>query len=562
MNIDKFTIPHILENSFKLYSERTAVSGINKNPLTYNDLKLNVFAVSELLKKLSISKGDKVAILGENNPNWAISYFAITSMGAVAVPIMYEFNLVEIHHILIHSESKVIFIAPKYLDKVRDVNSDFLQNIISLDDYSEIPLQREKQILKATIEKGKQELQRIKEAALKLTGFLKEEVNEDDVASLLYTSGTTGHSKGVLLTHKNVVSNAASITQVVKVGFEDRMLSILPLAHTMESTLGLITPIMNGASVYYLEKPPAAASLLPALKEVKPTIMLSVPLIIEKIYKTRILPKFQNSRLLSNLIKVPALRKKLYAAAGKKLLDTFGGKLRMFCIGGAPLSEEVEKFLAEAKFPYTVGFGLTETSPLATGNLPEDFRFRSTGKPIPGVEVKLINTDPQTGEGEICIKGPNVMQGYFRNPEKTNEVLGNDGWFRTGDLGFIDADGYLFIRGRIKNVIIGPNGKNIYPEEIESIINEFNYVVESLVLKKENQLVAKVHLDYQELDSIYSTRKFIESEIRSEIKKLLDNIKQSVNDRVSSFAQITKIFEQEIPFEKTPTRKIKRYLYS
>lgn len=561
-DLQKLTIPAVLENSFRQYESRSAISGSDLKLLSFSDLKFKVYYVTDLLKKNSIAKGDKVAILGENSPNWAISYFAITSLGAIAVPIMYEFNLVEIHHILKHSEAKAIFITGKLIEKIKDEYFEHLLNIFSLDDFSGIPISQEKDIIKSTLEKGKFELLKIKEAALKFTGLIDENINEDDVASLIYTSGTTGHSKGVLLTHKNIVSNAVAISQVVNVNKEDRMLSILPLAHTMECTLGLVTPIMQGASVYYLEKPPAAASLLPALLAVRPTIMLSVPLIIEKIYKTRVLATIQRSRALSLLTKLPALRKKIHLKAGKKLMDTFGGCLRMFCIGGAPLSEDVEKFLAEAKFPYTVGFGLTETSPLITGNLPEDFRYRSTGKVIPGVEIKTINNDPQTGEGEVCVKGPSVMKGYYKNPEKTKEIFTEDGWLRTGDLGFIDSDGYLFIRGRIKNVIIGANGKNVYPEELESIINECSYVLESLVLKKENQLVAKVHLDYQELDSVYSTKKFLESEISAEIKKLLDHIKSSVNQRVSSFAQIGKIFEQTVPFEKTPTRKIKRYLYN
>jgi len=560
-DITLLTIPAVLENSFRSYENLPAVSGADLKPLTYSDLKFKIFYVTDLLRKNSIVKGDKVAILGENSPNWVISYLAATSLGAIAVPIMYEFNLVEIHHILNHSEAKAIFVANKLLEKIKDGSFDHLQILFSLDDLSEIPLSQQKDLIKSTFDKGKQELQRIKDAALKLTGFIDENVYEDDIASLIYTSGTTGHSKGVLLSHKNIVSNAVAISKVVHVNKEDRMLSILPLAHTMESTLGLITPLMQGASVYYLEKPPAATSLLPALKAVRPTIMLSVPLIIEKIYKTRVQAVIEKSRLLNSLTKMPALRKKIHAKAGKKLMDTFGGALRMFCIGGAPLSEDVEKFLSEAKFPYTVGFGLTETSPLVTGNLPEDFRFRSTGKTIPGVEIKTLNTDPQTGEGEVCIKGPNVMKGYYKNPEKTKEILSEDGWLRTGDLGYIDSDGYLFIRGRIKNVIIGSNGKNVYPEELEALLNECNYVVESLVMKKENQLVAKVHLDYQELDNVYSTKKFLETEIRSEIMKLLENMRKSVNQRVSSFAQIAKIFEQPIPFEKTPTRKIKRYLY-
>jgi long-chain acyl-CoA synthetase len=330
----------------------------------------------------------------------------------------------------------------------------------------------------------------------------------------------------------------------------------------MECTLGLVTPILVGASVYYLEKPPTATILLPALKKVKPTIMISVPLIIEKIYKMRILPEINRKTIARKLYKIPIFRKKINAVAGRKLKNTFGGNLKMFCIGGAALATDVEKFLMEAKFPYAVGYGLTETSPLVTGTDNFNVRMGASGKTLLGMEVKIVDPDESTGEGEVYIKGPNVMKGYYRDADKTKEVLTDDGWFKSGDLGYVDNDGYLFLKGRSKNVIIGSNGKNIYPEEIESVVGENNFVLESLVYESAGKIVARVHLNYDELDEELGLKDKIDSEARKQIDKILNTILQDTNERVSSFSKLNKIIEQPEPFEKTPTKKIKRYLYS
>jgi long-chain acyl-CoA synthetase len=319
---------------------------------------------------------------------------------------------------------------------------------------------------------------------------------------------------------------------------------------------------MVGVSVYYLEKPPTATILLPALKKVKPTIMISVPLIIEKIYKMKILPEINRKAVTRNLYKIPLMRKKINKVAGKKLQETFGGSLRMFCIGGAALAPDVEKFLTEAKFPYAMGYGLTETSPLVTGTDNFGVRAGASGTVLYGMEVKIVNPDETTGEGEVYIKGPNVMKGYYKDPEKTKEVLTDDGWFKAGDLGYLDKDGYLFLKGRSKNVIIGSNGKNIYPEEIESVINENNFVLESLVYESGGKIMARIHLNYEELDEEFGSSDVKESETRKKIDQLLNDILTNVNSRVSTFSKINKIIEQPEPFEKTPTKKIKRYLYS
>jgi len=560
-NLTKLTLLEVLNTAAEKYAEKTAVSLIDSTKITFKDFKTKVNSESQFLKSEGVISGYKVAILSENMPNWAITYFAVTTIGAVAVPIMTEFSSNEVHHILRHSESKIVFVSAKQFNKLDDLESANINTRVLIDDFSVIPENTKTDLLKEVLTSGKKEFAKIKEAALKFVGILPDNVEEDTTALILYTSGTTGHSKGVILTHKNVVSDALATLQIVSVKVDDRMLSILPLFHTMESTLGLVVPFIAGASVTYIDKPPTAAVLLPALQKVKPTVMLAVPLVIEKIYKMKVLPEINRKALVRGLYKLPTVRKKINKLAGKKLLHIFGGELKMFCIGGASLAADVERFLKEAGFPYAIGYGLTETSPLVSGTNPAGVKFRSAGKTLPGMQIIIDDPDPKNGEGEILIKGPNVMKGYYKDPEKTKAVFTNDGWFKTGDLGLIDNEGYVFIKGRSKNVIIGSNGKNIYPEEIESIINESKYVLESLVLERAGQLIARVYLNSDEIDQEFKIQKASESQMREVIDRLLNDLLNQVNEKVNSFSRLNKIVEQREPFEKTPTQKIKRYLY-
>jgi long-chain acyl-CoA synthetase len=302
--------------------------------------------------------------------------------------------------------------------------------------------------------------------------------------------------------------------------------------------------------------------MVPALASIKPTLMLSVPLIIEKMYKARIVPEINSKRIVRLIYKFPFIRKRINRIAGRKLLATFGGELKNFCIGGAPLSSEVEKFLREAEFPYAIGYGLTETSPLVAGTNPRLTRYRSTGPALPGVEIKIDHADAKTGEGEILVRGETVMQGYFHDPDRTADVLSSDGWLKTGDLGYFDTDKYLYINGRLKNVIVGASGENIYPEAIESVINRSDIVLESLVYQDQGALSARIHLDYEKLDLEFAEQHLGEAQIQDHIAALLESIRKQVNEQVSSFSRIGKVIEQTEPFEKTPTQKIKRYLYT
>jgi long-chain acyl-CoA synthetase len=556
-----FTLRNVLWQNAQIRAERTALASVDGPSMTYAELLQRVQEVSRFLHERGVIAGDRVAILGENMPNWGAAFFAITSMGAVAVPILIDFHPPEIHHILRHAEAKAIFISRRLIPKLEEAEIPSLGTLVLLDDLTLIPPANERTRLAEILERGSREVARLKEAALRLTGKVHETVQGDDLAAIIYTSGTTGHSKGVMLTHGNIVSDALSIPKIVSITHEDRLLSILPLAHTYECTLGLVTPISIGAAVYYLDRPPPPPQHLPALQRVRPTIMLSVPLVIEKIFKNKIHPELTRSALLRRLYGIPFFRKRLHVIAGKKLLKTFGGELRIFTIGGAPLAPDVEEFLREAKFPYAIGYGLTETAPLVAGSSPARTRYRSTGFPMPGTQIRIDHPDPVTGEGEIVIKGPTVMKGYYRDEERTREVFTPDGWFRSGDLGAYDSDGYLFIKGRLKNMILGANGKNIYPEEIEGVINEYDVVMESLVYQHENRLIAKIHLNYEELDRKLTSLRMTEAQVRDHVRKLLDELRAEINARLPKFARLHRLIEQQEPFEKTPTQKIKRHLY-
>jgi long-chain acyl-CoA synthetase len=558
--LESLTLLSILRQSTRRFKDRVVFSTVDGDSILYGPFGERVEELSHFLHDQGVIPGDRVAILSENKPNWGIAFFAITTMGAIAVPILTDFHPNEVQGILRHSESKALFVSKKLIGILEEKEFTHLTTRILIDDLSIIPPEASHDRVKQFLDQGSREISRLKEVAMRVTGRIAPEVREEDTAVLIYTSGTTGHSKGVMLTHKNIASDVLACSQLVDVNQEDRFLSILPLSHTYECTLGLILPVVVGASVYYLDKPPSAGVLMPAMAKVRPTVMLSVPLVIEKIYKGKIHPQLTGNPVIRGLYRIPLIRKRLHAAAGRKLLASFGGKLRIFTIGGAPLAPDVELFLREAGFPYAIGYGLTETSPLVAGSPPHSTKFRSTGFPVSGARIKIDNPDA-TGEGEILIKGPMVMKGYYRDPKRTAEVMTPEGWFRTGDLGVFDMNGYLYIKGRLKNLILGPSGKNIYPEEIESTINEFDVVVESLVFQEDNQLAARVHLNYEELDRLFSRLHLTESQIREKMRSLLDDLRRQINGKLASFSRIQKLVEQREPFEKTPTQKIKRHLY-
>ena len=541
----ELTFNSIINKSAAEFSDKHALSFLGETTYTYRDVFENIKSLVAFFENLGIGKKDRIAILGPNSPNWVISYLATTYMGATAVPVLHDFSPDEVNSILEHSEARAMLVSSNlYSNKAKYPSG--LKHIINLDDFS-------------MLRKGDGKA----EFSLKVQSEKTYKVDPDDLAAIIYTSGTTGNSKGVMLSNKNIISNAFMGKELKHIDKNDRFLSILPLAHTFENTIGMVIPFISGSSIYYLRKPPTAPVLLPALSEVRPTIMLSVPLIIEKIYFNKIKPAFEEKSLIRFLHRLPPLRILLHRAAGKKLMHTFGDEITFFGIGGAKLNPEVDRFLKEARFPYAIGYGLTESSPLIAGMVHPNCKVESTGSACEGVEIKLHNPDPVTGEGEVWARGSNIMKGYYKNPEKTREVLTDDGWLRTGDLGKFDKSGYLYIRGRLKNVIIGSSGENIYPEEIESIINTFKHVAESLVIEKGGKLVAMVHINREEIEEKYKHLKDEMTRVVEEkIEEIITELNHQVNQRLNRFSRIHQFVLQPVPFQKTPTRKIKRYLYS
>ncbi len=543
MSTRKLTFPSLFEASVRSNADNIALSFVDGKPLTYKEMDLKIKMVMQQLTGLGIKPGDKVALLSLNSPEWGLTYFAITFLGAVVVPMLPDFTASELQNILVHSEAKALFVSERMNSKIKKVKSEFLKHKIKIDDFS---------VIESTA----------KDTTVESTST-PYEVQEDDLAAIIYTSGTTGNSKGVMLTHKNISFTALQSDTIQVMGPTDRFLSVLPLSHTYENTLGFVAPMFYGSSIYYLKGLPTPSVLLPALKKVKPTFMFTVPLIIEKIYRNKVLATFNKNAITRTLYKFGPTRKILNKAAGKKLLETFGGHLIFFGIGGAKLNKAVERFLMEAKFPYAIGYGLTETAPLLAGSGPFKTKMQSTGPLLKGVELKIHEPDLKTGQGEIWAKGPNVMQGYYKDPENTKAVLTADGWFKTGDLGSFDKAGNLSINGRLKNMIVGASGENIYPEEIESVINNFKHVVESLVVQKKGKLVALVHFNKEELEERYNHLKDdMTNYMETKMEELKQELQAYVNERVNKFSQVQIVLDQVDPFKKTATKKIKRFLYA
>ncbi len=552
MERSKLTIPSLINESIRKFPDRTSIVFVGEENYTYKQMGEDIGKLSGLLRGLGVSKGDKVAILSTNMPNWGVAFFAISSVGAIAVPILPDFHENEIKSIIEHSEAKLLFVSEKLYKNVSEETSGLLEKLILLDNFAIIP-------------KGTKE-ENIGALSSAMPGIAPEidktEVEEDDLATIIYTSGTTGSSKGVMLTHRNLAWTAQQCYTLQEVNETDRFLSVLPLSHTFENTISFLFPLRQGASVHYLRKPPVPSVLLPAFQTVKPTLMLIVPLIIEKVFNSKIQPEFQKNIAIRVLYSFPPTRKILNRVAASKLHKMFGGHLRFFGIGGARLNPTVERFLKEGKFPYAIGYGLTETSPLLAGAVGKNTRIGTTGPVLQGVDIRIAGADKLTGEGEIQAKGPNVMKGYYKSPDLTKDVFTEDGWFKTGDRGRFDKNNFLYIKGRIKTMIVGASGENIYPEEIESVINKMRFVLESLVVEKKGKLVAMIHLNMEEVEQNFKSLKAeAQHFIQEKADEVLREIQIKVNGEVNKFSRIQQVVLQPIPFERTPTKKIKRFLY-
>jgi long-chain acyl-CoA synthetase len=554
------TLPALVERSFSLYGNLPAIASVGETPITYAELRERVKDLSVRMRELGVTMGHRVALLGENCPNWVVAYLAVTSMGGIVVPILPGFPDQDVRHIIRNSECIAVFASERLRRKIEAAELPGVEIFLVLDDLSaERPSGRPDGLA----EKTKHLLGIVNGRARQphaATGPLPQ-LSEDDLAAIIYTSGTTGHSKGVMLTHRNIVSDTVGSVERFPIDSTDRFLSILPLSHAYEATGGMLCPLAVGASIFYMKGLPAPTKLIAAMQTVKPTAVLTVPLIMDAIYRKRVLASIKAGRL-GWLYSFGPLRKIINRAAGKKLIAALGGKLRFFMLGGASLNEDLETFLRDAGIGYSTGYGMTEASPILTINPFQDVRVGSCGKPLPGVDIRIHDPDPATGVGEILVRGPNMMKGYYRNEEATAGVFVEAGWLRTGDLGLLDREGYLYIKGRSKNVIVGPSGENIYPEIIEHQLIKNPYVSQAIVYLRDGRLVARLYLDQDMLDQEFGHLKLSEPDLRKAVLKLLETIRAETNRQLPAFSAIQDVAEQPEPFELTPTNKVKRYLYT
>ncbi|HOC28725.1 MAG TPA: AMP-binding protein [Treponemataceae bacterium] len=570
-DLGAYTFPAMLANTVRKFGDRPAVGYVSGDTITYSEVEATIRELRDRLHRLGIVKGDRVAIYATSGPNWGIAYFSIVTLGAIAVPLLPDFSQKEVETCLKHSGAETVFVSTKLMDRLPEPETSGTSRILNIDSFE----------LVTGTETG--------------TGAApKVEISEQDTASIIYTSGTTGRSKGVELTHKNLVFTAIGGQFFQRINKLDIGLSILPMSHVYEFTIGYLMFFLNGACLRYLEKAPTVTTLLPALTKIRPTIMLSVPIIMEKIYKNKIVPTFTSKPAVKALYGIPFFRKILHRIAGKSLKKTFGGRMKFFGIGGSKVDPVVEQFMKEAKFPYAIGYGLTETSPLLAGAGPKITKPGTIGPGMPGIQLKLIDVDPETGVGELVVKGENVMKGYYRDPELTANVFTEDGWFRTGDLGCFDKKGVrLSLKGRSKNMILGASGENIYPEDIEFVLNQHPLVSDSLVVEGDNSsLVAIVQLDEEKLaneakkraqkaeqeknhglnahmqrmsdavgDAVSGAMSSMSEQLNYYKEEVVNEIKFFVNQNVNRISRIDRVEVIE-KFEKTASQKIKRYLYN
>ena len=542
----------LYEASFKNNWEFPALSDYGDNKiLTYAGLALEIEKLHILFAACKLQPGDKVALIGKNNTKWCVVYMATVTYGAVIVPILQDFNPNDVHHIVNHSQSTLFFCSDSIWETLEEDKLNGIRGAFSTTDFRVLYQQNgeEFHLILPQLEKMLSE----KYPA----GFNKEnvqyaDVSNDEIVELNYTSGTTGFSKGVMVKGNNLAGNVTYAHRQQLLHSNDKMVSFLPLAHTYGCAFEFLYPLSEGCHITLLGKVPSPKILLKAMEEVRPHLIIAVPLILEKVYKNTILPLL-GKRFMRWALNIPLVDRQIYRQIRKKLIDAFGGRFTQVIIGGAPLNAEVEAFLLKIKFPFTVGYGMTECAPLISFDHHQDFVPASCGTVLDIMEVRIDSPDPYSVTGEIQVSGENVMAGYYRNEEATQDTFTDDGWLKTGDLGTIDHAGHIFIRGRSKSMILGANGQNIYPEEIEAKLNNLPFVMESLIVERSGKLVALIYPDYEAVDG---------SGVKSnDLPVVMEENKKKLNEMVGSYERIAEIQLYPTEFEKTPKKSIKRYLY-
>ncbi|MFA6875366.1 MAG: AMP-binding protein [Parabacteroides sp.] len=543
------------EKSFKENWELPALTNYSKEGecFTYGDIAKEIARIHILFKECQIREGDKIALVGKDSAHWCIVYMAAITYGAVIVPILQDFNPNDIHHIINHSDSTFLFVSDRVWDSLEEDKIEETRGVFSLSDFRCLHQRDGENIQKLLREMDK----KMKDKYPK--GFSKEDIkyaekSNEEVVSLNYTSGTTGFSKGVMLTGNNLAGN---VSYGIKLGVlfkSERELCFLPLAHAYSCAFNFLVPMAVGAHVYLLGKTPSPKILLKAFEEVKPNLILTVPLILEKLYKKMILPQLSKTTMKLAL-NIPLIDIRIYAQIRKKLIDAMGGRVHEIIVGGAPMNQEVTDFLYKIKFPFTIGYGMTECGPLICYDHNNEYIPGSCGQVLKGImEARIDSEDPYNKVGEIQIRGENVMKGYYKNEDATAKAFTDDGWFLTGDLGTIDHNNHIYLRGRCKTMILSSNGQNIYPEEIESKLNNLPCVMESIIIEKNDKLIGLVYPDYDMVDSTGISHE--------DLPVIMEQNRLELNKLIAPYEAVSKIQLYPTEFEKTPKKSIKRYLYS
>jgi len=540
-------IPYIMD-SIKEYWDLPAFTNYPGTALTYGDVGRRILWGHRLFTACGIGKGSKIALAGKNCSSWGSVWLSTVTYGATIVPILAAFSPEDTQHIVNHSDAEILFISK---DKFDSIDPDMLKGIkyiFALEDYRLLYSSRDaKKDLISSLQDTSDLMDMPK------SGFKLEDVcSNEDIAAIIYTSGTTGFSKGVLLPHRSLLANVIVAREELTFSVGAKVLAFLPLAHAYAACFDLLYPFTRGNHMNFMEKIPAPKVLLAAMQDLKPEVVLTVPLLIEKIYKKQIQPLIETPKM-QHLTKIPLLNKLIYKKIKTKLLTAFGGNVRELITGGAPMNAEVELFMKKIKFPFTIGYGMTECGPLIGYAGWAIHRFESSGRKVKFLEVKIDSSDPEKIPGEIMMRGEQVFKGYYKNEEATHEVF-RGGWLYSGDIGTIDADGFIYIRGRSKNMILGPSGENIYPELVEQKLSNLPYVSEALILERDRQLHALIYPDLENLDA--------DKIPTNKIPEIMEKNRQDVNKILSAFSRIAKVQIVNEPFQKTPTQKIKRYLYS
>lgn len=523
-----------------------------KKTITYGELATEIAQTHLFFSNIGLRPGDKVALCGKDSVDWVKIYMATVTFGAVIVPILPDFNPVDITHIVNHSEAELFLVSDHIWEHIEPSALLRVKAVISIEQKqllhcgADVEIERHMRLMK-------RRFRRVYPNGFSALDVKYIDRSNDEVAEINYTSGTTGFSKGVMLTGRNLAGNVCFGMESELHFRSSRALAFLPLAHAYACAFDMLTPLAVGSHITLLCKTPSPRVLLKAMAEVRPNLVICVPLILEKIYKNQILPMISKGTMRWTLA-VPFLDSYIYSKIRKKLIDAFGGEFEEVIVGGAPLNHEVEEFLHKIKFPFTVGYGMTECGPLISYTPWRDFIPGSSGRTLPNMETMVMSENPEQTSGEICVRGTNVMKGYYKNPKATQAVLDPDGWLRTGDMGTRTPDGTLFLRGRSKTMILTANGQNIYPEEIEAKLNNMPFVAESLVVERDGKLVGLVYPDYEAFDRIGIGS--------SEMENSMENVRRELNKLVAPFEQLSKIILVPNEFEKTPKRSIKRFLYT